>query len=253
MSLDEAGGLDLWLIDLSAAAPALMALESQTPRLARDELARAVGLGPAGNDWRALRIAMRVVLERHAGASVRRTPWRVGPAGKPSLPWVSEIDFSLSHSGRHALLAVGRRAVGVDLEEERSVAVSAERRAALLAAASVPSLRLASEAAGDGGSCAEAVLQAWTRLEAWAKARGTGIGALLGALGIRGPRLAVRSVEHVTRAAADLLSRDGFEIRDIPLPAGLHGAVAARPPLREWRARRFPVVLADIEALCPGG
>ena len=42
----------------------------------------------------------------------------IGPLGKPALA-VGGVEFSLSHAGRYAALAVSRQAVGVDTEPVR--------------------------------------------------------------------------------------------------------------------------------------
>ncbi len=121
--------------------------------------------------------AARGVLRNLLGAYLERPPsavslWR-RPGGKPDLGATagSDLRFNLSHSGDHALLAITRGTeVGVDIEcarpipdldrLARRVLTPAERRAL----AGLPADRRA-----------RAFLRCWTRKEAYAKARGTGV------------------------------------------------------------------------------
>jgi phosphopantetheinyl transferase len=122
--------------------------------------------------------ALRIVLAGHIGLAEARRPFRIAPGGKPVLAASPEpLEFSLAHCETAALIAISHEgAVGVDLETPRPVRIADDRRAALIDAA----IALAPEAAlpPDGHGDAR-FLQAWTRLEALAKATGEGIGALL--------------------------------------------------------------------------
>ena len=66
--------MELWLVDLQAAAPALEGLERQTPRLSADDRTRAGRLHDRGERRQRLAayIALRIVIERMGGAQVRR-------------------------------------------------------------------------------------------------------------------------------------------------------------------------------------
>ena len=79
--------IELWLVDLEAAAPALEALEQATPRLSEDDCRRAGKLvdGAERRQRRAAYIALRVTLERAAGAHIRQRAYRRTAAGKPYL------------------------------------------------------------------------------------------------------------------------------------------------------------------------
>lgn len=238
----------LWLVDVARAGPGLAALEAAAPRLSADEEARASALERHGDDWRGLRIALRILLEGVAGPQLRRTPLPTDVRGKPTLPWRAGVEFSLSHSGRHGLIAIAADAVGVDLEHERQVRIPADRRTAMLAAATA--LAPVGALAAGPSSAASPVLRAWVRLEAWGKARGSGIGALLHELGIRGRR---RTVEGSTtdpgQFAAALLQREGFGLHDLALPPGLYGAIAGRDLAAAPPVRDFPSDLAAMAAL----
>lgn len=235
-----AAGVELWLIDLARAAPALAAIEDKLALLSDDERARAASLGAVGEDWRLIRVALRLLLERIAGPALRQAPFLSGPRGKPSLPGPAPIDFSLSHSGRYGLVAISGEAVGVDLELNRPVQFPADRQQAMLAAAQA--LAPSSQPIG--------ILQAWVRLESWGKARGTGVGALLHDLGIRGPRWTIEATSYdFAKSATDLLRQERFKLCDLPLPAGLHGALAARSAGAEPAIRELPSDVGSLEAL----
>ena len=89
--------------------------------------------------------------------------------GKPRLRAAGPA-FSLAHTGSLALIGVaGSQAIGVDLEEARTVGMSQRRREEILAVGA----GFAGGPVGDASS-EVAVLQAWCRLEACAKARGQG-------------------------------------------------------------------------------
>jgi phosphopantetheinyl transferase len=237
--------MELWLVDLNAVAPALEALERDSPRLSTDDCERAGRLSdPCERRCRmAAYTALRVVLERVSGPAVRGQRFIRSARGKPSLH--DGPAFSFSHTERLALFGVARLpAIGVDLEESRVLAMSQRRRDEILAVGS----GLAVRPAGDADSHA-AVLQAWCRLEAYAKARGLGISRVLTELGLRetrGRQLAIADIESATRQRASAV---GFEVRDVKLPPGLHGAVAYAGSVAAPRLRHFPTDRAAIARL----
>ena len=107
---------------------------------------------------------------------------------------------------------------------------------------------LAVRPAGDADSDA-AVLQAWCRLEAYAKARGQGIARVLTELGLREARGRQLALADIESAARRLVSAVGFAVRDVKLPPGLHGAVAYAGSGAAPRLRRFPTERAAIARL----
>lgn len=242
-------GVKLWLIDVARAGPALAALEDAVPRLSDDERQRAGELSKSGEDWRLLRVALRLLLERAVGPKLRGVPFRIAARGKPRLPWDEGVAFSLSHSGRHGLIAIASSEVGVDIEHKRRVQLPQERQEAMRAAARalVPALAGYRTEAHHLG-----IVQAWVRLEAWSKARGSGVGALLHDLGIRGPDWrASGCTRDFGRRAADLLGQEGFSLQDLALPPPLHGAVAARLGSTLLPLRSLPTDPATLHALAP--
>jgi 4'-phosphopantetheinyl transferase len=134
------------------------------------------------------------------------------------------VGFSLSHVAGIALIGIAKeRPLGVDVERARPVRVRSPRRV---------QIELAAAALGNGevleGGADARFLQAWVRLEAFAKAEGCGIGHLLTRLGIMGDGEATRAV--MLQRAARVRSESGGRIaRDLDLGEGLFGAVALAP------------------------
>jgi 4'-phosphopantetheinyl transferase len=232
---------ELWLVDLERAAPALEALESAEPRLSADDRARTGQIADPRErrDRLAAYVALRVALERVAGRQVRGVAFIRSPGGKPRLP-ESRVGFSLSHSDGFALVGVTRLGdIGVDLERARSVRVSAHRRRLLEAAGR--GLVEAPSSQEDGGQAAQdAFLQAWSRLEAFAKARGRGLARVLADLGVRGDSGRAATPARIEAAARRVVGDAGLKVRDLRLPSGLHGAVALARTQPVPRVRVFP-------------
>ncbi len=238
---------EIWLIDLQRSAPALAELERATPRLTPRDRSRARAVkNPADRRQRiAITTALRILLERLAGPRSARQPFVTGPAGKPALADRS-LQFSLSHIEGYALIGLTRAGeIGVDLERDRPLRLSERRRAELMAAATglagQPLARQAHQTLA-GPAPDAAFLQAWCRLEAFAKARGLGIGRTLADLGLRNgqPRTPAEievACRHAARAAQ-------LTVRDLPLGRGLYAAIAInsaarlRPQVVPRRPRR---------------
>jgi 4'-phosphopantetheinyl transferase len=163
----------VWRADLPAALRAGRA-RRLAAMLPEEDLARCERYRRPGARARALaaRAALRGVLGACLEMDPRRVPLLEG-RGKPRLAGElgGELEFSLSHSGGLALLAVGRGVrVGVDVERLRPVPFlddvvgrffgEEERK-------EVRSLR--------GAARRRAYFRLWTRREAAAKAQGLGI------------------------------------------------------------------------------
>lgn len=97
-----------------------------------------------------------------------------GPHGKPRLLWpAAPLDFSLSHAGRHVVLAMtAAPAVGVDIEVVRP---DIEGAAAIV----LTGHELARFSTLPSGQRPHAFLHYWTRKEALVKATGEGLGVPL--------------------------------------------------------------------------
>jgi phosphopantetheinyl transferase len=210
---------ELWCVDLLAAAEALHALEARTPRLAPLDEVRAAAFSDAEvrEEWRAAHIALRLLIERAAGPQWRRVTFDRERRGKPHLDG-APLAFSLSHAPGVALIGLARRgSIGVDVERARPVRVDAARRARIIEAAAA----LGEAPLPDDDNAR--FLQAWVRLEAYAKADGCGIGRLLTQLGILGAAGAEGPGDRA-RALRSVLAPGSFY--DLDLGAGIYAAVA---------------------------
>lgn len=214
--------VELWCADLRAAAPALREMEGRTPRLSDWDRQNAATFADAdaAADWLATRVALRLLLERAVGARWRRVPFARAEHGKPHLPGAPVV-FSLSHVPGLALIGLAvSGAIGVDLERARAVRVRAPRRARIEEAGAA----LNEEQPLPDGEPAR-FLQAWVRLEAFAKAQGCGIGRLLTRLGIVGAGATARD-DLLVRVGAELSKAPVTVARDLVLGEGLFAAVA---------------------------
>jgi 4'-phosphopantetheinyl transferase len=223
------GNLHVWLLDLEVLRPALEGVERRAGLLADDERTEgAMGHDDAARTRRAVRIALRLLLAREGLGRLASQPLQRGPSGKPRLAG-AVLDFSISHAGGHALIALSRSGpVGVDLEPRRTVLIREPRRSQIAAAGAA-----LARTAGDRPDLGEPeelqLLRAWTRLEAYAKARGSGIGNLLTDLGLSGHGSRAASPEAAAKRAQQLSAAEGLAVVDLALPSDLVGALATRP------------------------
>jgi phosphopantetheinyl transferase len=227
----------LWVVDRHASSAALAALEQRHPRLSVDDITRAQSMsalpGQRAENWRAGRIALRVIFERvliEAGRvaladQIRRQPFELTAHGEPSLPG-TPFTFSQSDAGPYLLIGLASRGrIGVDLEQPRTFAMSDDRQSRVVAAAR--------EIAGDVGTEHLSLLQAWTRIEAFAKARGPSLARVLTELALIG----AAGNSDVRSKAAAVARASGLLTRDLTLSHGLIASVslpqeAPVPPLR---------------------
>ncbi len=224
MAADQIG---LWLVDLGAHGEALEALNCAQAVLAADEQAWPHGERNSHRaNRRATRIALRLLLARSGCDAAFGRPFVYAPGGKPGLS-DRALEFSIAHSGGHALIAISRAGpVGVDLERPRALSLSPGRRRLIEAAGAAldgPRTRLPGSVSVDA---TVETLAAWTRLEAVAKARGSGIGSLLTDLGITAAGLRCQSPQLVAAAAAALRDHADLWVGSLELSADLVGAIA---------------------------
>ena len=217
---DTPGDMHMWIVDLAALGPRLVAVEAARRLLTTAERTRADSIADEG--LRARWIAAHVALHLALGARVGR-PVMFEAAGATAKPRVTGWDgnFSLSHTGDLVVIAISERTgIGVDAEARRPVRIGAERRRLIEMAGSAcsPGVPLPEDDAE------MRFLAAWTRLEAIGKMRGTGIGALLETLGItaRDP-----GVETVAERARKLGADAARPIAVIPIDVARFDAVAS--------------------------
>lgn len=178
---NEVSQIVVWCVDLAASA---VAIRTTVERLGAPFAAEpGTTRNPAGTpvlEAKALaRLALRLTLARLVGTSRAFAPFHIRPGGKPvlapgDLPGPA---FSLSHSDVAALIAIaGFEPVGADLETTRPLRLPDHRRILLEQAAQ----SLAPETPLPAGPPEDRFVQAWVRLEAFAKATGDGMGHVLG-------------------------------------------------------------------------
>lgn len=245
---DPEAGIELWLVDLDRCAEALELAERDVPRLSGDDRERARALSDPRERRRRLAAytALRVLIERVAGSAARGEPFVRGAGAKPRLA-SSSAEFNLSHADGHALIAVSAAAgsLGVDLEKVRLAKMAPRRLAEIVAAG---------EGLGDkplsGLGDERAFLQAWARLEAFAKARGSGLARTLVDLGLRGRgRAQPPPLPQVRTAARRLADAAGLLVCDVRLLPGFRGAVAVPRGAHVPRVATFPAQLEEIDRL----
>jgi 4'-phosphopantetheinyl transferase len=230
----------LWLVDLAGCAPALIAIENTKPRLSCADDERLAGIKDAGErqQRRAAHIALRILIARLWGEVWAGSAYHIAQGGQPSLQGAPG-HFSLSHTESLALIGLAEQEIGVDVERRRALRLSKERRASIERAAErlLPQRALPSDPE-------ERILQAWVRLEALAKADGSGIGRTLTRLGA-GPREPSGALSGTTNLAS-------YRVYDLEAGPGLHAAVALRGNVPVPRLFRFPAAIEAIAALIEG-
>ncbi len=238
------GAVEIWSIDLDAAAPELLALEAEAGLMAAQDRAAVANLiDPAAAVRRlAASIGLRVLLSGLEGREIATRPFVRGANGKPGLPGAGH-HFNITHSGPAALIALSSHPVGIDLERLRPVRMESRRRRLIEAAA----LAVADGAPITGRSDEQRFLQAWTRLEALAKADGCGIGRLLTEIGAVGPR---RNEDEGPPSAWLQALAAAHETQDLVLEGDAIGAVSAsREAIIDAVPRRLPSIRTALEAL----
>jgi phosphopantetheinyl transferase len=216
----------LWLVDRVALSTALIGQERRKPRLSTADAARAQAMASVSQTradaWRAGRIALREILDRLVRAAgcpelaeqIRAQPFDLTAHGEPSLPGMPFV-FSQSDAGPYLLIGVSSQGrIGVDLEQPRTFAMSEVRQARVIAAAR--------SLAGSAGPEPLSLLQAWTRIEAFAKARGPSLARVLTELGLIG----VAADSDINPRATAVVAESGLVVHDLSLPHGLIAAVA---------------------------
>jgi phosphopantetheinyl transferase len=181
--------VEIWLVDVArcggglqqiwdeATGAGLVPCNERSGASTWTEQGSAAGRPPGGKGpdvKRLTRLCLRLLLARTLGDEALHEPFDYGPQGKPALA-TGRLHFSVSHTGTMALVAIGASGpIGADLELVRAPRLSAWRREQL------------ERFAEDLGGCAlpegdpdRRFIQAWVRLEAYGKATGEGVGALL--------------------------------------------------------------------------
>ncbi|MEO8335556.1 MAG: 4'-phosphopantetheinyl transferase superfamily protein, partial [bacterium] len=149
-----------------------------------------------------------------------------GEYGKPALRDDVDVRFNLSHSGDLALVAVARgRDVGVDVERWNANIEHVALADYVFSIAERAALRELSESERVAGFFA-----AWSRKEAYIKATGHGI-----TRGLDHFDVTLRPGESacILDDRMDPMFREGWVMRDVPVPDGYSAALVAGAPLRD--------------------
>lgn len=213
----------VWRIDVNEAQASRLEM-----LLSDDERERAAQFAVAAARRRfvvargATRVVFGRVLARHPRElhfALRCAACSATDHGKPLIAGAEdEFDFNVSHSGDLVLIALGHaRAVGVDIEVMReSIDIDRLARRALSAGERAELERLAPAERRD------AFYRAWTRKEAYLKARGLGLAGGL-------DRWTIASDGSVTVAAAASDTAQGahWRVRSLDVEPGYQAAVAS--------------------------
>lgn len=203
--------IELTTVDLDAAGPGEITIEERdrADGFVDPELRRRFAV---------TRAAVRAVLGRRLGVAAGELAISVDPGGKPR---VAGVEFSISHSGRHLVIATGADPVGVDVETRRpeSAGKLAQR---FFAAEDAARVVRAADPAGE-------FRRQWVAKEAALKVTGAGLAS----------RLESARCREVDGAIVAVQTVDGdYAIREFHLPDGTPGAVAvagAEPAKLIWR------------------
>lgn len=224
MSLPSPGELHLWFAPLAGSAAAVA---SSRPLLSADERTRADRFKFERDQHRftLAHAALRQVLAPVVGIAPSALRFTAGPQGKPALhpDHCCDLQFNLSHSGDWALIGFTvAHPLGVDVEAHDRRVDADEIVDRFFA----PNERHAYHALPEPDRRA-AFFRAWTRKEAYVKARGDG-------LGYDSARYAV---DFASDASAALLSDEltpsapaQFKLHAVPAPTGYTAACACADP-----------------------
>lgn len=170
---------------------------------------------------------VRDVLGAYLGVAPVEVPIEIDAQGKPHLRG-SDLRFNLSHSANLAVLAVGTRELGVDVEQIRGDVLReriAERFFSALEVQALNALPAEHQAAG--------FFSCWTRKEAYLKALGTGLRIALDRFDVSlGP-------DEPARLIADRGNDDlqAWKLAAFTPDRAFRGAVVARG--HDWSLRGF--------------
>jgi 4'-phosphopantetheinyl transferase len=234
--LAQSWAAEVWLADIDELGPLLDDAEQGLSLLPDADHARLAAMSDQSEKqrWRRCRIATRLVLAAQLGIERARLPFLRSELGRPMLADAGSLDFSISHSGPVALIGLTTMgSIGVDVET-RSAAITDERRQAAIetaAAALAPEHPLPE-------ANPRRLLQAWTRLEAVAKATGMGVGGVLTRLGIHGPATDMPGAASLCESAARLLALGAAPLRVDDLHLGASGVAAVAVPRRTSLTQR---------------
>lgn len=179
--------LAVWIVDLDAiSAPDLASLESA---VATEEAHRAQAFTRErdGLRWLRARRATREILAEQRGVGPRGITFTLSAGGKPAI--AGGPHFNVAHSSAVALVAVGTREVGVDVERVRTGLREEQILGRVLGDAAVGRWTRTAPDSRTG-----VFFDEWVRFEAAVKCRGATIAASFGANVAEGLRVSTVDV-----------------------------------------------------------
>jgi 4'-phosphopantetheinyl transferase len=197
--------IDVWSIDLDAAPAEMGDLLDDDERAKANRFAFPIH----SRRFTAARGHLRILLGTYLGCAPKAIRFHYGARGKPSLrASVGEgLAFNLAHSGRQALIAVGRtEALGIDVEAMRPMADWLDMATRTFAPDEIDALLALSPHRQMDGFFA-----CWTRKEAIIKFWGDGLSADLTSFAV--------SLDPLASARLVKLERQGQGVDDIMLYA----------------------------------
>lgn len=239
----ELDDVHVWHVDFAEAPRDLDALATilSEPEHAR---AKRFVFPHLATHWRYARIALRHILARYTGSAAGELVFGTGPFGKPYLVGpdgeAAALEFNVSGSGDHALVAVARqRAVGIDIEGVHAIDEAhdiVEHQFSARERATYRALAVEQRLLG--------FFTAWTRKEAFVKAVGHGLSMPLNSF----------SVTLDPEVRPQLLEIDGdpskardWSLTTLAAPDGYVAALAARGRIGAlrtftWRPAEAPAI-----------
>ena len=162
--------VDVWRIFINPTPAPMQQTEST---LSADESQRAARFrfDKDRHRFTVSHFALRDILSRYLHIEPEKIKYTVGEYGKPAIESDLNLDFNLSHSGNHALIAVARdRKVGVDVEHFRDeLEIEKIARRFFSEKENAELMRLSADQQRTG------FFNCWTRKEAYIKAHGLGL------------------------------------------------------------------------------
>jgi 4'-phosphopantetheinyl transferase len=229
----DAGEIDVWYVPLDARYD----LGRLRRGLDAGERSRADRLIAGGRARRFIvaHAALRMILADYVGRSPDSLRFRAGSWGKPWLVGAGQLQFSLSHSGELAAVAVtSGPAVGVDVEACLPRRVNPGLLRLALTEREQAVLRRK-----PAGSRAQAFFRMWTAKEAALKAWGVGLQGGLRKLEVslgEGDRLGLSPV------GAAIPPLRWWAVSLSPAP-GYEGALVSQAPVRSLSPRWWPAAV----------
>ena len=226
--------IELWWGDTRDVSAALDAFADKVDLLSSDDVEGR------SDESRWARIVLRLGLCRFGDRALAQCPVQTSPSGRPLLAGRDFPVFSISHSANHIAVSIAAAGpIGIDVEAHRPIKMSGERQQQILNQASRHGLDLG----GVDLRAPEAnqFLAVWTKLEAVAKARGDGIGAIL-----------TEMKQEPANMSSELFSKVGsadIAIQSLSLSANFAAALATAKDAGAPRIHRLPTELPELLAL----